>query len=382
MMDYLLRAKQLEKRLSEIRQDLHRHPELGNNEFYTSRKIEEILKDLGLEVRRILDTALVAILHGNGTDKRVALRSDMDALPVTEATGCGFESENKGVMHACGHDIHMTSALGAAMLLSENKQNLKGDVVFLFEPDEEGSGGAQRMIASGALEKVSAVFGGHVSPDVPLGSVGIRYGKFYAASDVITVTVHGVSCHGATPEKGKDALLAASEMIVRLSALRPSSGDRMVLSIGEFKSGTACNVISDYARFKGIVRTLGNDDRQQMRDLISSTVKEVSDKYGVKSDLELGFSYGGVVNTEKETKLFEQSAVSVLGKDKVIRIAEPTMTTEDFGYFIDACSGSFCSIGAGCTEPLHSPYFIPDIKAAVTASAVYAQAVENYLNLS
>ena len=381
-MDYLLRAKELENKLSDIRKDLHRHPELGNKEVYTSKKIEGILKDLGLDVRRILDTALVATLHCNKGGKCVALRADMDALPVTEATECGFESENQGIMHACGHDIHMTAALGTAMLLSENKDNLKGDVVFLFEPDEEGSGGAQRMIECGALKGVDAVFGGHVSPDLPLGSVGVRYGKFYAASDVITVTVHGFSCHGATPEKGKDALLAASEMVVRLSTLRPSSGDRMVLSIGEFKSGTACNVIADYARFKGIVRTLGKDDREEMRDLIRSAVKVVSDKYGVKSDLEIGFSYGGVVNSQKETELFEESAISVVGKDNVIRITEPTMTTEDFGYFIDECCGTFCNIGAGCSKPLHSPYFIPDIKAAVTASAVYAKAIDNYLNLS
>lgn len=382
MMDYLLRAKQLESKLSDIRQDLHRHPELGNKEFYTSSRIEAVLKGLGFEVQRILDTAVVATLHGKNGNKRVGLRADMDALPVTEATGCGFESENAGVMHACGHDIHVAAALGAAMLLSENRENLKGDVVFLFEPDEEGSGGAQRMIDAGVLDNVSAVFGGHVSPDIPLGTVGVRYGKFYAASDVITVDVKGVSCHGATPEKGKDALLAACEMVVRLSSLRPSSGDRMVLSIGEFKSGTACNVIADHARFKGIVRTLGNDDRQEMRNLIRSTVKEASDRYGVVSDLQLGFSYGGVVNTENETRLLEQSAVSIVGKDNVIRITEPTMTTEDFGYFIDACSGSFCSIGSGCSEPLHSPTFLPDIKAAVIAAAVYAKAIDNYLNLS
>lgn len=379
MMDYLARAMELENKLSEIRKDLHRHPEIGNKEIYTSGKIEGILKDLGLDVKRILDTALVATLHcGKEGAMKVALRTDMDALPVTEATNCGFVSENKGMMHACGHDIHMTAALGAAMLLSENKENLKGDVVFLFEPDEEGSGGAQRMIDAGAVDNVSTVFGGHVTPDLPLGTVGVRYGKFYAASDVITITVHGISCHGATPEKGKDALLAASEMVVKLSALRPSSGDRMVLSIGEFNSGTACNVISDYARFKGIVRTLGNDDRTEMRELIRSTIKEVSDKYGVKSDIQIGFSYGGVVNSEKETRILEDSAISIVGKENVVRVTEPSMTTEDFGYFIDKCTGSFCVIGAGCSEPLHSPLFIPDIKAAVTAAAVYAQAIDNY----
>lgn len=379
MMDYLARAEQLEDRLREIRQDLHRHPEIGNHEFYTSSLIERTLKELGFEVTHMLDTALVGRMKFADGGKTVALRADMDALPVTEATGCGFESENPGMMHACGHDIHMTAALGTAMLLSENRENLKGEVVLLFEPDEEGSGGAQRMIEKGAMKGVDAVFGGHVTPDLPLGTVGVMYGKFYAASDVITVHVHGKSCHGATPEKGHDALLAASGMVTGLTSLRPSSGDRAVLTIGQFESGTACNVIADEAFFKGIVRTLGNTDRLEMRQMILDVVDTVSKKYGVKTDLEIGYSYAGVVNTENETRVLESSAQSLLGKEKVVRISEPSMTTEDFGYFIDECCGTFCNIGAGCTQPLHSPTFIPDVRAAVIASAVYAKTIDNYL---
>ena len=353
-MDYLARAEQLEDRLREIRHDLHRHPEIGNHEFYTSSLIERTLKELGFEVTHMLDTALVGRMKFAEGGKTVALRADMDALPVTEATGCGFESENPGMMHACGHDIHITAALGTAMLLSENRENLKGEVVLLFEPDEEGSGGAKRMIEKGAMKGVDAVFGGHVTPDLPLGTVGVMYGKFYAASDVITVHVHGKSCHGATPEKGHDALL-------------------------EFESGTACNVIADEAFFKGIVRTLGNTDRLEMRQMIRDVVDTVSKKYGVKTDLEIGYSYAGVVNTENETRVLESSAQSLLGKEKVVRISEPSMTTEDFGYFIDECCGTFCNIGAGCTQPLHSPTFIPDVRAAVIASAVYAKTIDNYL---
>ena len=379
MTDYLSAAFEIEEYLNRVRETLHRYPEEGNSEYFTSEFLEAELKSLGLDVDRILGTALVAVLHGGKPGKRVALRADMDALPVTEATGCSFTSENKGMMHACGHDIHMTAALGAAKLLASKRNDLKGDIVFLFQPDEEGKGGAQRMIEAGAVEGVKAVFGGHVSPDLPLGTVGIRYGKFYAASDVITVKVHGKSCHGATPEKGADALLAAVEMIEKLSLLKPSSGDRAVLTIGEFRSGTACNIIADEAVFRGIVRTLGNADREEMRCLIKAVTEEVSERYNVKSELELSYSYGGVVNTDAETALMEESAVQVLGQENVVRIQEPTMTTEDFGYFIDACSGCFCSIGAGCSEPLHSPSFLPDSKAAVYAAAVYARTLENAL---
>ena len=379
MTDYLSAAFEIEEYLARVRETLHRYPEEGNREYFTSEFLEAELKGIGLEVDRMLDTALVAVLHGEKEGGKVALRADMDALPVEERTGCPFSSENRGMMHACGHDIHMTAALGAAKLLAAKRNELAGDVVFLFQPDEEGKGGAQRMIEAGAIDGVKAVFGGHVSPDLPLGTVGIRYGKFYAASDVITVKVHGKSCHGATPEKGADALLAAAEMIRRLSDLRPSSGDRAVLTIGQFRSGTACNVIADEAEFRGIVRTLGNADREEMRSLIKAVINEVSKLYNVKSDLELSYSYGGVVNTDAETALMEESAVQVLGQENVVRIQEPTMTTEDFGYFIDACSGCFCNIGAGCTEPLHSPAFLPDSKAAVYAAAVYARTLENAL---
>ena len=383
-MDYLAKAEEITQELTIIREYLHRHPEMGNKEYLTSDYLEEKLRDLGLDVKRILGTGLVATLHGKGqnTGRKVALRADMDALPVEEKTDCDFKSENSETMHACGHDIHMTAALGAAILLSMSKEDIDGDVVFLFQPDEEGSGGAQRMIDAGALKDVSAVFGGHVSPDIPIGSVGVRYGKFYAASDVITIRVHGRSCHGATPEKGADALLAASEMAVSLTNLQPSSGDKAVLSIGRINGGIACNVIADEAELNGIVRTLGKEDRLEMRNLISSSVKEISAKYRVTSDIEIRPSYGGIVNTDKETALLEESACKVLGKDRVERIENPTMTTEDFGCFIDECSGSFCHIGAGCTEPLHSPYFLPDIRAAVIAAAVYTQTVSEYLKLA
>ncbi len=381
-MDYLARANELSDRLSSIREALHRHPELGNQERWTSKFLIKQLRKLGLEVKTVLDTGIVATLHGTApdkTDKKVGLRADMDALPVSEPNECKFRSTNDGIMHACGHDIHMTSALGAAMLLSETKDSLKGDVVFLFEPDEEGAGGAQRMIDAGAIEGVSAVFGGHVSPDLPVGTIGIKYGKFYAASDVITVTVHGKSCHGATPEKGRDALLAAADMVRNLSELKAPSNDKCVLSFGSLNAGTACNIIADTAVFSGILRTLGPENRNAMKKGIKDVVKNSCARYGVTADVEIRDSYGGVVNSDEETKLFEDTAKSLFGNSKVKLLRKPTMTTEDFGYFIDACSGSFCSIGAGCSEPLHSPNFLPDGKAAVYASALYAQTLVNYL---
>lgn len=380
-MDYLSEAKALQTKLEKIREDLHRHPELGNQEKWTSAFIEKILLDLGFEVKRMLGTALVATLHCGKGDRRVALRADMDALPVTESTGCSYSSQNPGVMHACGHDIHMTSALGAAMLLAKNMANLKGDVVLLFQPDEEGLGGAARMIAEGALDGVTAVFGGHVSPDIPLGTVGIKYRKFYAASNVYKVVFKGKSCHGATPEKGTDSLLSAAEVVTKIKTIHPSSGDKAVVSTGIFNSGTACNIIPGEAVIEGVIRTLGPDDRDEMENKFKAVIAEVCKKYGTTAEINLRRSHGGVVNTDAETELMERSAREVLGDRFVIVLDEPTMVTEDFGCFVDATSGCFCHIGAGCSLPLHSPLFFPGIEAAVTASAVYAKTLDNYLKV-
>ncbi len=381
MTDYISAATALEGKLSDIRKELHRHPELGNREHWTSTYIEGILKDLGLDVVRMLDTALVATLHGRNTGRKVGLRADMDALPVTEATGCGFESENPGIMHACGHDIHMTSAIGAAMLLAQDRQNLEGDVVFLFQPNEELTGGAQRMIAEGAVDGVGAVFGGHVCPGLPVGTVGVRYGKFYAASSAYTVRFIGRSCHGATPENGADALLAAAETILKLKTIRAKSGDKVVISTGILNAGTACNIIPGEAVIEGVIRTLGMDDRKETEDSVRGIVLETCARYGVTAEIDIRGSYNGIVNTDAETAIMEKCAREVLGDDKVVVIDEPTMVTEDFGFFVDECSGCFCHIGAGCTESLHSPTFIPDIRAAVTAAAVYADTLDNYLKL-
>lgn len=383
-MDYLNEALKLRNRLCAIREDLHRHPELGNHEIYTSSKIAQTLTDLGLQVFHpvgpSLDTALVAVLRGSHSGKTVALRAELDALPIQEATICPFSSQNPGQMHACGHDIHMTASIGAAMLLAQNSQNLHGNIIFLFQPDEEGSGGAQRLLASGALNDVSAVFGGHVSPDLPLGDIGIKYGKFYAASDMFKITIYGKSCHGATPERGVDALRAACQIVSEITSLKPSSKDKAVVSVGKFSAGTAINVISDTAQIQGIVRTLGDTDRQEILSMIQDRVGRICSTYGASFDIQIIPSYSGIVNSFAETALLEQSAKQVLGDDKVVILTEPTMTTEDFGYYISAKSGSFCHIGAGCSSPLHSSTFLPDIGAAITASAVYAHCLASYLS--
>lgn len=381
MVDYLSEAQSVAPELTALRRAFHMDPELGNREFHTAARIEEALNGWGIPTRRILDTAVVGRLDGDLPGPVAALRADMDALPLTEVTGVDFASRNDGVMHACGHDVHMTAALGAARLLAGHRDRLRGGVVFLFQPDEEGRGGAQRMIDAGALEGVDAVFGAHVSPSLPLGHVGVRYGKFYAASDTFKIIVNGVSAHGAEREKGVDALGAAAALVSRLIELPKCLPDeRAVLSVGAFHAGTAENALADRAEFAGIIRTLGPAARAGLKRLFHEAVDEVTAAWGATAEVTLRESYPGVVNDDAMTALAERAARGLLGDDRVHVIEAPTMTTEDFGYFLMARHGSFYHIGAGCGLPLHNTAFLPDGQAPVVGAAVHAAVIGAFLN--
>lgn len=380
MTDYLREARELASELFALRKAFHRHPELGNHEFETAKRIEAWLRECGIPTRRLLDTAVVGVLTGAREGETAAIRADMDALPLQEATGAEDSSEVPGVMHACGHDVHMAAVLGAAKLLSAHRAELPGRVVFLFQPDEEGNGGAQRMIDAGALEGVDAVFGCHVSPELPAGCVGVRYGKFYAASDTFHITLTGKSAHGAQRERGIDALAAAAEMVSALVSLPGTfPQERSVVSVGTLHAGTAGNIVADHAEFTGIIRTLGREHRKAMRSRFLRTAGYVAERNGVSLNCDLRGSYPGVVNDLAMTRLAQDTAVSLFGSENVSVIAEPTMTTEDFGCFLQQRPGSFYQVGAGCSLPLHNAGFLPDDTAVVTAAALHAAVAETYL---
>ena len=236
------------------------------------------------------------------------------------------------------------------------------------------------MIEAGALQGVDAVFGAHVSPELPLGHVGVRYGKFYAASDTFKIVVHGVSAHGAEREKGVDALGAAAALVSRLIDLpKRLPGERAVLSVGSFHAGTAENALADRAEFAGIIRTLGPVARSELKRLFRLAVDEITAAWGATAEVTLRESYPGVVNDDAMTALVEDAARRLLGRDNVHVIERPTMTTEDFGYFLMERPGSFYHIGAGCSLPLHNTAFLPDEQAPVTAAAVHAAVIQKYL---
>ena len=281
MTDYRQAVRLYADKITELRKAFHRRPELGNEEYETADRIESFLRDCGIETRRVLGTGIVGVLHGGRPGRTVALRSDIDALPVQEATGCPFASEIDGKMHACGHDVHMAAALGAARMLAAEREFLPGRIVFLFQPDEEMNGGAERMIREGCLEGVEAVFGAHVSPDLPEGCAGFRSGKFYAASDMFVITVTGKSSHGAEREKGIDALAAAAKMTTALLALPPEiTRDRAVLTVGKMHAGTARNIVPDTAVLEGILRSLGPETRKALKDGLRETAERIARETG------------------------------------------------------------------------------------------------------
>lgn len=381
---YLTRAEELAPALAKLRRALHRIPEPGNGEFRTAEFVEAELRRLGLETYRCTETAVVGVLRGALPGKTAAFRADMDALPIEEETGCAFPSENEGWMHACGHDFHMAAALGTARLLSEERESLPGTVKFFFQPDEEGDGGAEHMVSAGCLDdpRVDAVFAAHVSPELPAGTVGVRYGQFYAASNPFDVTLHGKSAHGAEPENGVDALDAAAKLLLALGKVRRELEEKygpVIISTGALHAGNARNVIPARAELRGIIRTLGPDARRETVAAVRRTVLAVATETGTRSEIDVRDSYPGVVNHDGMCRLVERTALALFGADRVVRIEKPTLTTEDFGYFIENTPGCYYHVGVGGDYPLHNPRFLPDTRELPTASALHAAVLRRFL---
>ena len=374
--DFLAEASEIAPKLSLIREELHKNPELGNHEFKTAEIIEKYLDEIGISHRRILDTGVIARLDGALPGKNSAIRSDIDALPINEATGVSFASQNSGCMHACGHDVHMTGLLGAAMILAKHQKDLHGSVTFVFQPDEEGEGGAARMIKAGAIDGVDAVFGAHVDPALPAGYVGVKYGNFYAASAMFKIIVIGKSAHGAQRDKGIDAIEVSAQIISEVLKMNKPGG---VVSVGIINAGTAGNILAGRAEFRGIIRTFGVEERERMCREFEEIVTKICKSFGAECECDFSEGAPGIVNdNDNLTSLVENVARETLGSERVRVIEKPLFISEDFGYYIMAKTGNFYHIGAGCEYPLHSDKFLPQPDAFITASAVHAAVVYKF----
>lgn len=369
--------EEIEKNKAEIvkvRRFIHMNPELGNREFETARLIIAKLQPLGFEVRTgVAKTGVVAVLRGSQPGPAVAVRADMDALPVQETTNLPFKSLNPGVMHACGHDVHSSIVLGTALVLNALKDKLKGTVTFLFQPAEEGApageeGGADLMVKEGALDNpsVGAVFGFHVWPE-NVGTVLVAPGNVTAASDTFTITVKGKSAHAARPHEGVDAVVIAAEIVTALQTVVSRASDPTdpaVLTIGTINGGARRNIIAERVVLEGTVRTLSETNHKKIPLLMESIVRNIAGMYGAEGQFEYKEALPSVFNNPELAAAMAPTLIKLLGKDKTL-VWKPQMIAEDFAFLARKAPGFYFFLGVknpaqATAAPLHSPNFNPD----------------------
>ncbi|APC09181.1 M20 family metallopeptidase [Neomoorella thermoacetica] len=361
-------AEALKPQLVAWRRRLHQYPELSFEERETSAMVAGVLRELGLQVRSgIGGTGVVGVLAGAGEGPGVALRADMDALPLQEDTGEEFASRYPGRMHGCGHDAHMTMVLGAATLLAERRQELPGPVVFIFQPGEElPPGGASRMLAAGVLDEppVKAAFGLHVTAYLPVGTVGVRSGAIMASADNFTIKIKGRTSHGASPHLGADAIVAAAQAVLALQTIISRHLDPVqpaVLTVGTIKGGEKENIVAGEVTLTGTTRALNNVMRQQLEKDMRQVLAGVAAASGTEIDLDYLWGYPPLVNNAGLTELFRRVAGEILGPDKVMELANPSMGAEDFSRYAEKVPAVYFNLGAAIPgaepHPWHHPRF-------------------------
>ncbi len=362
-------AKSIEQEIINVRRGLHRNPELSYNEVATSKLVVQKLRSLGIDTKTgVGGTGVLGVLKGLKPGKVVALRADMDALPVEEKSDVEFRSKVHGIMHACGHDSHVAMLLGAADLLSRHKSELHGTVKFFFQPAEEhgGKGGAKPMIEAGVMEnpKVDYVFGLHITNRVPSGYFGVRAGGFMAAPDSFKIRILGRGGHGSAPHETVDPIFISAQVITALQGVSGRMIDPIkpfVISVCSIHSGTKDNIIPDDALLSGTIRTLDDDTRKRAITLVREVSQAVSSAFGAKCEIEfMKDPYPITYNDERATKR-AVDALRTIGGMKTVEI-DPVLGGEDFSRFLQEAPGMFYFLGTrnkqkGCVYPNHSSRF-------------------------
>nr|WP_227517343.1 M20 family metallopeptidase [Thermostichus lividus] len=383
-------AASLTPRLIDIRRHLHRYPELSGEEHQTAAYVAGVLSSAGLTIQQNVGrVGVVAELAGaTGEDRIIALRTDMDALPIQERTNLDFSSKHPGVMHACGHDVHTTVGLGTAMVLAALKDELPGSVRFIFQPAEEIAQGASWMIADGVMKDVSAILSLHVFPSIAAGEVAVRYGALTAAADDLELTILGESGHGARPHEAVDAIWIAAQVISALqqaisrtqNPLRP-----VVLTFGKIYGGRAPNVIADQVTLQGTVRSLHPETRNNLPTWIEQIVANVCNAYGARYKLHYRRGVPGVENTPYLSQLLAEAATDVVGSAHVHILPEPSLGAEDFALYLEHAPGAMFRLGVGFRDrpnyPLHHPEFDVDEQAIPVGVMTLAHAICRYWQL-
>jgi amidohydrolase len=374
------------QRATDIRREIHRHPELGFEEVRTCALVERELESLGIPTRRVATTGVIGIIRGTLPGKTAALRADMDALPIDEQSGEECLSEVPGKMHACGHDAHTAMLLGAARELMARRERLHGNVVLLFQPAEEGPGGAVPMIEAGALDdpKVDAITMLHVDPRIPTGTLGVTPGAVNAAADELHVTIVGKGGHGAWPHKSVDAIPAAAATVLALQNIAARETDPLgsiVVTIGTINGGYRNNVIADRVKLTGTIRTHDPAVRDGVEAKVRRIVDGVTSGYGASAEIEIVYGYPPVVNNPELARSFAEHLQHRVGIP--VEQLPPTMGGEDFAFFAQRVPGVAVRLGiydevVGSVHSGHSPQFRFDeaaIPVGIAALVAFAEGV-------
>jgi amidohydrolase len=346
------------------RRDLHRIPEVGYTEEKTSAYVADYLRREGLEVQTgIAQFGVLGLLQGGKPGPTLLIRADMDALPLQEETGLDFASTHDGVMHACGHDAHVAMGLVAATVLKKIRDELSGTVKFVFQPAEEGPGGAEPMIKAGVMEnpKVDYAIGCHVWPEIPEGTIGVRSGPFLAAMDRFDLKIIGKGGHGAMPQMCVDALEIGTQVVnalQRISSRHMSPLEPVVVTVGSFHAGTAFNIIPAEAVLSGTTRTFNLDVWHSWEERLEKVIRGVCDSMGADFEFKFSKGYPPTVNDHGMSELVRRCAAEVVGPDHVVEPAK-TMGGEDMSFFLQQSKGCFFALGAGYEggAPVHNPKF-------------------------
>ena len=379
--------QKISEHIYSYRRDFHQYPELSFQEYRTAETISKHLESFGIEHRTgVGRTGVVGeIVFGDGPT--IALRADMDALPIQEVGDLKYKSKNEGVMHACGHDGHMAILLGAANALSKNKKLKKGKVRFIFQPAEEGAGGARYMIKDGCLDQVDEIYGLHLWNYQPVGEIGVKNGPIMAAADMFDIIIKGKGGHGATPQGTVDAIVVASNLITMLQTIvsrNTNPLDNTVVTIGEINGGQNFNVIADEVRLTGTTRAYTENNRNMIKKRMQNIIDGVSKSFGAEIVLKYKEGYPPTVNHEDPTKLILEASSMVVGKGAGYPYL--SMGGEDFSYYLQKVPGCFFFVGSApdknniLSTPHHCSHFDIDERSLLIGASVYVNLIDNILS--
>lgn len=383
-----LKEKMPQEKMVKWRRHLHKHPELSFHEYETARYIEEILKSYSeLTIQKLTETSVVAVLKGAKPGKTIALRADIDALPITEEADVEFKSENPGVMHACGHDTHTAMLLGAVDTLVKMQDDLSGTVKFIFQHAEElPPGGAVELVRAGVMDDVDMVFGLHIFPMIPTGMIGISPGAFSSASDIATLLIKGKGAHGSMPDLAVDPILIGSEIVVNLNHIisrNVSPLANSVISVGAFHSGTVANIIPDTAQLELTIRNNDPKVREFVKNRMEEVIAGVCKMYGAEYEFDYTYGYDAVINDEKAVELVKEAALKTVGEENFF-LMSPMMGGEDFSAYTQIRPGAFFVLGGGSADDgyryiNHHPKFKIDEDCFSSGAAMHVQLILDLL---